>query len=99
MRHLSLLVVVVVLAGCVVARRPSPAKPVIDPCGKPVLINPPEYPGAEPAWGQGIKNAQRRCKELYPYSPCLKKFIRVKVNTYRAACGAKEESSATETRE
>jgi hypothetical protein len=94
-----LLVIGLLLAGCTVARRPSRVVPPSDPCGNVQLVNPPEFPSQEPLWKAGIKAARKRCGELYPYSPCLKKFIRVKVNTYRVICGAKEESSAFETRE
>lgn len=32
-------------------------------------------------------SARERCKIHYPKSPCLKKFIKVKFNTYYAVCG------------
>lgn len=32
-------------------------------------------------------SAQKRCVIHYPNSPCLKRFIKVEFNTYRALCG------------
>lgn len=31
--------------------------------------------------------ALKRCPKLYEKSPCLKKFVKVKRQTYRATCG------------
>lgn len=29
----------------------------------------------------------KRCPEKYPRSPCLKKFTKIRENTYKAICG------------
>lgn len=31
--------------------------------------------------------ATKRCSQLYKDAPCLKKFIKVEANVYRAICG------------
>ncbi len=36
---------------------------------------------------QSLLIAKKRCSSLYVNSPCLKKFIKVEANTYRAICG------------
>lgn len=36
---------------------------------------------------QTLNRAKKRCGELYPKSPCLKKFIKVKKLDYLVTCG------------
>lgn len=39
---------------------------------------------------QSFERAQKRCKEKYPNSPCLKRFERTAPLTYIAICGRPE---------
>jgi hypothetical protein len=34
-----------------------------------------------------LKTATKRCTEIYPEAPCLKKFIKREVRVYWAICG------------
>lgn len=34
-----------------------------------------------------LERALKRCKELFPDAPCLKRFIKRDSTTYRAVCG------------
>jgi len=36
---------------------------------------------------ESLKVAKNRCPVMYPDSPCLKKFEKVKENSYHAICG------------
>lgn len=36
---------------------------------------------------QTLVNAKKRCGEIYPDSPCLKKLIKKDSQTYNAICG------------
>lgn len=36
---------------------------------------------------QNLAVAEKRCTELYPNSPCLKKFIKKEERVYQAICG------------
>jgi len=38
--------------------------------------------------GQNFRQAQRRCKQLFEDSPCLKIFEKYDFQAYRATCGA-----------
>jgi hypothetical protein len=40
---------------------------------------------------QSYRNAHKRCRLLYPKSPCLKKFIKVRPLMYRAICGGEDQ--------
>jgi len=37
-----------------------------------------------------LQFAKRRCKQIFVESPCLSKFIKVRLDVYRAICGPKE---------
>lgn len=39
--------------------------------------------------GEALDRATDNCKNIYPRSPCLVKFIKKDMNTYDAICGAK----------
>ncbi len=43
--------------------------------------------------------ANKRCRELYLNSPCLKRFIRMEQGRYRAVCGGLDESFMFEVHE
>lgn len=55
-------------------------------CSNPIIENRTEF-----AWNKtdqkALNTARERCKVHYPKSPCLKKIIKVKFNTYYAICG------------
>ena len=42
-----------------------------------------------------LKRATIRCVQLYPRSPCLKKFVKVEFNNYHAICGKAEEDQGS----
>ena len=43
---------------------------------------------------QNLDQAKKRCKVLYKNSPCLKEFIKVRKQVYRATCSAYKQNSA-----
>jgi hypothetical protein len=57
-------------------------------CPTPKIINTSGY-----AWNdfdqQTLNRAKKRCGQLYPKSPCVKKFFKTEEITYQVICGAK----------
>jgi hypothetical protein len=55
-------------------------------CSKPIIEN-----RTNLLWNnndqKALKSATKRCKVHFPELPCLKKFSKVKFNTYYATCG------------
>jgi hypothetical protein len=53
-------------------------------CAATVIVN------ITPVWTQEDVNtlmrAKKRCVEIYPKSPCVKKFVKVKSQVYRVVC-------------
>lgn len=37
-----------------------------------------------------LDQAKKRCGEIYPDAPCVKKFIKTEEQVYRVICGPKE---------
>lgn len=57
-------------------------------CPKPEIINSSGY-----QWNsfdqKTLNRAKVRCGQLYPNSPCVKKFMKTDKMTYQVICGAK----------
>jgi hypothetical protein len=58
-------------------------------CPAPKLINLSNEPWNERDKWQ-LEQSMKRCAQLYPRSPCVKKFIKVESLMYRAICGQEE---------
>lgn len=55
-------------------------------CGPVLFINLTKEPWSRIDY-DNAEHATKRCGEIYPNSPCLKKFIKVRTQMYRAICG------------
>lgn len=56
-------------------------------CAKPIMENRTPFPWNEnDRWN--LDMALPKCKQLYPKSPCIKKFTKVGERDYRVVCSA-----------
>lgn len=53
-------------------------------CCTQVMLAAPEWDKKDNVY---LEAAQLRCREIYPKSPCLTKFIKMEEQVFRAVCG------------